>query len=124
MRFASRLLVAAMLVGLVAARASWAQESVKVARADGAETPLRVYRPASNPAQACAPLAIISPGAGGTENGYSYLAEGLRDHGYLAVVMGHKESGPGKLAGKVTSSGLHGGLVDMVTDSGLHRDRG
>jgi predicted dienelactone hydrolase len=113
-----------MLFGLFSGRASWAQESVKVTRADGAETPLRVYRPASNLPQACAPLAIISPGAGGTENGYSYLAEGLRDHGFLAIVMGHKESGPGKLVGEVTSSGLHGGLVDMVTDSALHRDRG
>jgi predicted dienelactone hydrolase len=108
---------------LAFAAAGWAQEAVKVTRADGAETPLRVYRPASNSSGGCAPLALISPGAGGTENGYSYLAEGLRDRGWLAIVMGHKESGPGKLVGEVTSSGLHGGLVDMVTDSALHRDR-
>jgi len=108
---------------LAFAATGWAQEAVKVTRADGAETPLRVYRPASDISQACTPLALISPGAGGTENGYSYLAEGLRDHGWLAIVMGHKESGPGKLVGEVTSSGLHSGLVDMVTDSALHRDR-
>jgi predicted dienelactone hydrolase len=116
--------LAALTVVLSFAATSRAQESVKVTRADGAETPLRVYRPANNPAQACAPLALISPGAGGTENGYSYLAEGLRDHGFLAIVLGHKESGPGKLVGEVTSSGLHGGLTDMVTDPALHRDRG
>lgn len=32
----------------------------------------------------------MSPGAGGTETGYTDLAEGLRERGYLAVVMGHK----------------------------------
>ncbi len=100
-----------------------AQESAKVARADGAETPLKVYRPASDPTQGCAPLALISPGAGGTENGYSYLAEGLRSRGWLTIVIGHKESGPGTLVSDVGRSGIHGGLTAMVTDPALHRDR-
>ena len=73
--------------------------------------------------QACAPLAVISPGAGGTENGYSYVAEGLRDHGYLAVVMGQKESGPGTLRSEIRSAGVHGGPKDMVTDPSLQNDR-
>jgi predicted dienelactone hydrolase len=115
--------LASFVMVLAAATPSWAQEAAKVARADGAETPLRVYRPASEGKQGCAPLALISPGAGGTENGYAYLAEGLRDRGWLAIVMGHKESGPGKLIGEVSSSGVHGGLVEMVTDPVLHRDR-
>ena len=100
-----------------------AQESAKVARADGAETPMKVYRPASDQTRECAPLALISPGAGGTENGYSYLAEGLRDRGWLAIVIGHKESGPGTLLGDVGRSGIHGGLTAMVTDPALYRDR-
>jgi predicted dienelactone hydrolase len=97
-----------------------AQQTITSPRADGASTPLRVFAPAG---KSCAPLAVISPGAGGTENGYSYLAEGLRDHGYLAVVMGHKESGPFTLRKDVFSEGLHGGLKDMVTDPKLQNDR-
>jgi len=118
-----RWLAANFLFVLALAVACPAQEAAKVARADGTETPLRVFRPASEGTEGCAPLALISPGAGGTENGYAYLAEGLRDRGWLAIVMGHKESGPGKLIGEVTSSGIHGGLVEMVTDPALHRDR-
>ena len=97
-----------------------AQQTVTSPRADGAETPLRVFAPEG---QSCAPLAVISPGAGGTENGYSYLAEGLRDHGYLAIVMGHKESGPATLRKDVFHEGIHGGLKDMVTDPRLQNDR-
>lgn len=118
-----RLFIVLMILGFAFARASWAQEAAKLARADGAETPLRVFRPASGGTQSCAPLALISPGAGGTENGYAYLAEGLRDRGWLAIVIGHKESGPGVLLSKAARSGLHGGLTEMVTDPALHRDR-
>ena len=99
---------------------AFAQQTVTSPRADGAETPLRVYEPAT---QGCAPLAVISPGAGGTENGYSYLAEGLRERGYLAVVMGHRESGPSTLRHDIVHEGIHGGLKDMVTDPKLQNDR-
>ena len=77
-------------VGLALSLPGAAQELVNVPRADGAKTALRVYSAAKD----CALLAVISPGAGGTEEGYAYLANGLRDSGWLAVVMGHKESGP------------------------------
>src|SRR5271169_5858733 len=89
--------VAGLLLSLVLAATCAAQEAAKVVRADGADTPMRVYRPANDQTRGCAPLALISPGAGGTENGYTYLAEGLRDHGWQAIVIGHKESGPGAL---------------------------
>jgi dienelactone hydrolase len=97
-----------------------AQERVEVPRADGAHTPLRVYSP---PGGGCSRLAVISPGAGGTESGYAYLARGLSDRGWLAIVMGHQESGPGTLVRQVSSSGLHGGLRKMVTDATAQRDR-
>jgi predicted dienelactone hydrolase len=97
-----------------------AQQTVNSSRADGAQTPLRVFTPGG---QGCAPLAVVSPGAGATENGYRYLAEGLRDDGYMAVVMGHKESGPGTLRSDIREAGIHGGLKDMITDPTLQNDR-
>lgn len=108
------------LLTATAGIAASAQQTVMAPRADRAETPLRVFEP---PVEGCAPLAVISPGAGGTENGYSYLAQGLRDRGYLAVVMGHKESGPATLRKDVFHEGIHGGLKDMVTDPKLQHDR-
>jgi predicted dienelactone hydrolase len=113
----------ALLVLILCLRCT-AQETVKTTRADGAETALRVYRPAANSTSAgCAPLGLISPGAGGTENGYAYLAEGLRDRGWLAIVVGHAESGPRPVMGAVLKSGLHQGLLETVTDPTLYRDR-
>jgi len=108
------------MLSLCCALRAAAQQTVASPRADGAQTPLRIFAPAG---QGCAPLAVISPGAGGTENGYSYLAKGLRDHGYLAIVMGHKESGPATLRKDVFHEGIHGGLKDMVTDPELQNDR-
>lgn len=99
-----------------------AQELVKAARADGAETPLMIYSAAGNSVN-CSLLAVISPGAGATERTYSYLAKGLSAEGWLAIVMGHKESGPGALTLDVLKAGVHGGMMRMVTDAALHRDR-
>ena len=96
------------------------QQTVNFPRSDGAQTPLRVLAASG---QSCAPLAVISPGAGGTEHGYGYLAEGLRERGYVAVVIGHKESGPSTLRHDVIHEGIHGGLKDMVTDPKLQNDR-
>jgi predicted dienelactone hydrolase len=96
------------------------QQTVTFPRSDGAQTPLRIFSPLG---QGCAPLAVISPGAGGTENGYTYLAQGLRDQGWLAIVMGHKESGPSDLKQDIRSSGIHGGIKDMVTDPLAQRAR-
>lgn len=113
-------LAALAVLTLLATATALAQQTVTSPRSDGAQTPLRIFAPSG---EACAPLAIISPGAGGTENGYSYLAEGLRDHGYLAIVMGHKESGPSTLRKDIRHAGIHGGLKDMVTDKALQQDR-
>jgi len=91
-----------------------AQELVQAPRADGTQTPLRVYAPAGS---GCAPLAVISPGAGGSENGYSYLAKALRDDGWRAIVMGHKESGKDALRSDMRDSGsIKKGLRQLVDD--------
>src|SRR5581483_492646 len=45
------------------------------------------------------------------------------EHGWLAIVVGHKESGPQKLRSEMRQSGLHNGLQDMVDDPALYRER-
>lgn len=97
-----------------------AQELKTVNRKDGQKTSFRVYRP---DVKGCPPLALISPGAGGTENGMKYLAEALEDDGWLAIVLGHKESGPAVFRTDVHEYGLREGLLKMTTDSQAYKDR-
>jgi dienelactone hydrolase len=97
------------------------QQLVQAPRADGAQMPLRVYAPNGT---GCAPLALISPGAGGSEDGYKYLAKGLRDDGWRAIVMGHKESGMAALRSDMRDSGgLHKGLQELVNDPAAYNAR-
>lgn len=99
---------------VVASLSAAAQQFVQVARPDGAKTPLRVYAPSND---ACAPLALISPGAGGNENGYQYLAEGMQAAGWCAIVMGHKESGAAALRSDMhEAGGIKKGLRELVDD--------
>lgn len=96
------------------------QQLVSVPRGDGVQTPMRVYVPAGT---SCTPLAIISHGAGGSENGYTYLAEGLKDHGWLTIVVGHKESGPTVLRSQIFHHGIRNGVQNMVADANAYKDR-
>jgi predicted dienelactone hydrolase len=93
-----------------------AQRTVSVPRADGRETPLMIYDAVRGGPVGCAPLALISHGAGGTERGYRYLAEAMAKMGYTAVVMGHPESGPGVLGANVRAQGLRKGVEEMVVN--------
>ena len=114
------LVFALIVLSLLTGSPALSQDKIEVPRADGAQTPMRVYAPK---ATGCAPLAIISHGAGGSENGYRYLAEGLQSHGWLAIVVGHKESGPEVLRHEVFTHGLKHGLTQMVTNPTAYRDR-
>jgi predicted dienelactone hydrolase len=105
-------LVAGFLAVVV--QVACAQQLVQAPRSDGAQTPLRVYAPDN---RGCAPLALISPGAGGNEDGYSYLAKALRDDGWQAIVMGHKESGGAALRSDMRDAGgVKSGLQELVND--------
>jgi predicted dienelactone hydrolase len=80
-----------------------------------------VYAPKTT---GCAPLALISPGAGGSEDGYRYLAEGLRDDGWRAIVMGHKESGSAALRASMQhAGGLKGGVEELVLNPAAYNAR-
>ncbi len=92
-----------------------AEQRLTVPRADGAQTPLLVY-PAEGAGSGCAPLAIISHGAGGSEEGYAYLAQAMAKLGYTTVAMGHRESGFAALATDVREYGVLPGVTRLVAD--------
>lgn len=98
-----------------------AQEQVNIKRRDGTAVPIRLFRPEHYSNNA--PIALISPGAGGTENGMRYLAEALCKNGWIAIVVGHKESGPVTLRKDVRKFGFHEGLLKMTTNPILYKDR-
>lgn len=99
-----------------------AQQAVFVHRDDGAQTPLMVYQPAH--ANGCPPLALISPGAGGDQNGLKYLGEALGADGWLAIVIGHRESGIAPLKRDIREAhGIHNGVAELVDDAGAYRAR-
>jgi predicted dienelactone hydrolase len=97
------------------------QERVSIPRADGRQTPLVVYRATAT--EACAPLAVISHGAGGSENGYRYLARALAQDGFTTIVMGHRESGLGPLSADMRANGVRPGVRALVMDSNAEQAR-
>lgn len=99
-----------------------AQQHVSVPRADGKTTPLLVYT-AVGSGESCAPLAIISHGAGGSENGYRYLAQAMAQLGYTAVAMGHRESGSAALEADMRQYGLRDGVRELVADPNAEQAR-
>ena len=120
MRMSSLLFVFA--VGLVGLARAVAGQHVEAARMDGALTPLAVYEP-SVTGKDCAPLALISHGAGGSERGLRYLGEALARDGWRAIVIGHRESGLGPLAADIRSDGFKQGIADLVTNADAYRKR-
>ncbi len=115
------------LLGLTLAACSlspWimAQEAVTVPRSDGGSTPLMLY-PAVGSGAGCAPLAVISHGAGGSENGYRYLARAMANLGYTTIVMGHRESGGAALRTDMRRYGLMPGVRALVADANAEQAR-
>jgi len=109
--------VAMMISCVPCARAS---QAIAVPRADGATTPLVVF---DAQAASCPPLVLVSPGAGGTEKGMTYLGDALSSDGWRVIVLGHKESGPQALRGDMRRAGLLRGLKDLVADPDAYRAR-
>jgi predicted dienelactone hydrolase len=99
-----------------------AQQEISVPRADGQTTPLMLYA-AVSPSSQCAPLAVISHGAGGSERGYQYLAEAVSHMGYTTVVMGHRESGKSALFSDMRADGFRPGIQALVADPTAEKDR-
>ena len=117
-----RLVAAVTLAVSIDVAGAAAQEAVSAPRADGRMTPMLVYRPGSK-SPTCAPLAVISHGAGGSEKGYRYLAEAMADAGYTTIVMGHRESGFDALRADMLADGIHDGIRDLVADKTAEQAR-
>jgi enterochelin esterase-like enzyme len=108
----------APLLGLALHAGATTPEDVEFTRQDQKPVSAQVYAAAP-----CRGIAIISPGAGGSERGYAYLGEGLARQGYLALVVGHAESGRGALREHVRGKGLREGLAELITEPQAYRGR-
>ncbi|MFZ6800569.1 alpha/beta hydrolase family protein [Undibacterium sp. Di24W] len=97
-----------------------AKDAVSLVRQDQKTVPVISYAPKS---AVCHGIAIISPGAGGSENGYEYLGEAMSSLGYLALVVGHQESGRSALRKHMQGKGLRDGLSDLIIDPQAYRGR-
>ena len=122
MRISLHWLILPLLVVFCAANLLTAQQHLTVPRSDGHSTPLMLY-PAVGAGSGCAPLAVISHGAGGSEDGYRYLAQGMAQLGFTTVVMGHAESGLAALRSDIRQHGLMRGLDALVADPTAESDR-
>lgn len=97
-----------------------AKESLSLSRQDHKTVPAIAYLPKED---MCRGIAVISHGAGGSEDGYPYIGKAMSALGYLVVVVGHQESGKQALHQLTKANGLRDGLVKLVTDEAAYRGR-
>jgi hypothetical protein len=119
MRHIYRLIVLGALAQW-APSAALSQEVIQVARQDKVVVSMTAYGPRGRD---CRGVAIISPGAGGSEHGYRYLGEAMSSLGYFAVVIGHPESGRKAVREHVRGNGLREGLAELITEPEAYRGR-
>ena len=114
------LLKSSLLLSLFLSNLSAARELVKVTREDKHQVAMQVYQPET---KACEATAIVSHGAGGSENGYEYIAEFLSQHHYLVLVVGHQESGSAVLRPMIRKQGLIPALSELITIPSAYQTR-
>lgn len=107
-----RLRIGMVLLWLLTGTA-FGREPVTVKREDGQAVRLMAYGAGDD---VCRGIAVISHGVGGSERGYAYLGEAMASLGYLAVVVGHRESGREALRDLRRAKGLRDALATLVTD--------
>jgi len=122
MQFLSRRPILLCILLSLAAETVPGQMRLKVPRSDGHSTPLMLYK-AANVQAGCAPLAIISHGAGASERSYSYLARAMAQLGYTTIVMGHVESEMKVLRHDIIHNGLIPGMRMLVANPTAENDR-
>jgi len=95
-------------------------ELIHLKREDSKPVAAMVYKP--NVSE-CRGVAIISHGAGGSEKGYNYLGTAMSDFGYLAVVVGHQESGFQAVQAQISGKTLSDGLAKLITTPKAYQGR-
>lgn len=85
----AQLLTAGLALALAIPAPIVGQETISLRRADGQSLRIRPYPAASGTWRG---IAILSHGAGGSEEGLGYLAQAMAADGYLAAVIGHNDS--------------------------------
>lgn len=108
------------LVLMTTTAVAFGKDALSLVRHDQQTVPVTAYAPTSAP---CRGIAVVSHGVGGSEKGYSYLGDALARLGYLAVVVGHAESGRQSLREQVRGDGLRAGLEELLTDPAVYRAR-
>jgi predicted dienelactone hydrolase len=99
---------------------AFGRELITLQRQDVKPVPAMVYKSESNE---CRGVAIISHGAGGSEQGYAYLGEAMSSLGYLSLVVGHKESGLQALQAQIRGGNISEGLASLITESNAYQAR-
>jgi predicted dienelactone hydrolase len=97
------------------------QELISLKRQASKPVMAMVYKPSAS--EECKGVAIISHGAGGSEKGYKYLGSAMSDFGYLALVVGHHESGLQAVKEQTSGTTLSDGLAKLITDSKAYQAR-
>lgn len=97
-----------------------ARELITIERQDGKSTNAMVYKPSAGE---CQGVALISHGAGGSEKGYAYLGAAMADDGYLALVVGHHESGPQAVQAQIRGKTVSERLASLITESKAYQAR-
>jgi predicted dienelactone hydrolase len=108
-----------LLIQLVGT-AAIGRELVALQRQDSKPVLAMVYRPKANE---CNGVAIISHGAGGSEQGYNYLGSAMSSFGYLAIVVGHPESGLQAVKEQISGTTLGDGLAKLITEPKAYQGR-
>ena len=90
-----------------------AQRDVVIIRPDRTPVRVKVYRPWT---ARCRGVAVVSPGAGGSEQGYAYLGHGLSEVGWLTVVVGHNEGNRKAIRGSWQGGRLSETLASLIAD--------
>jgi predicted dienelactone hydrolase len=96
------------------------RDLISLQRKDSKTVSAMVYKPI---ASECKGVAIISHGAGGSEKGYTYLGTAMSSFGYLAVVVGHQESGFQAVQELIGGKTLSDGLAKLITDPKAYQAR-
>ena len=105
----------------ITSTAAIGQDLISLQRQDSKLVSAMVYKPIAN--AECKGVALISHGAGGSEKGYNYLGKAMSDFAYLALVVGHQESGLQAVKEQTSGTTLTDGLAKLITDPKAYQAR-